>query len=323
MFFKPRLNMNIETKHYKRLICLGLFVINLSSCDKKHHHTPADKKYTFSLHLQAGQKFYIRCKNQTQLEITSGDKNVKEDNSVFTGLRYDVVKDSGAFFIIKVTYDSIHTVLNKNGTETEIDAANGLNSLNPVERMLALIKQKPIFIYINPRGVVTKIAGLNEMLDAVVSASGMTDKNAVQQLQAQLRGMLDENFLRKNIATGANLAPDSAIYAGDSWTGAASQANALGLKLVSTYTLSDINGQTAGINAESSFKTGDTTLTILGNPLPVNLEATGKSAFKIDLATGMLREAKESTTVKGMITVGGKELPLKSNTQKEITVRKL
>ncbi len=315
--------MNIVAKYSRFLIAVIFLIIILTSCNQPRTHNATDKKYAFALHLQAGQKFYIGCSNQTNTQLSTNTKEINNTNSIFVGLVYEVLKDSSTNFAIRITYDSLHSYIKNNDDEMEMDAANAANSINPVEKLLGVIKGKPIMLWLSNKGEVVSITGLKEISDLIIAASGGETEESKKKLQTQLSGMLGENFVKDNIALKPGQLPDTAIYEGDSWTRSSNEANALGLKMQTKYTLNKIENDIAAIQAQSNLHVNDTTINFMGFDASVNVKGNGDNKFTINTITGMLTTDVETITIEGKVKILGKEVPVKIKTKKEISVKKL
>ena len=66
-------------------------------------------------------------------------------------MNYIANRDSAGNFVFNIRYDKIKIKTQNGDTETEADADNAALSINPVERMLGLLKQAEFAAVVNPR----------------------------------------------------------------------------------------------------------------------------------------------------------------------------
>lgn len=309
------------TSYFSIILFISLAI--LQSCTQSHTHSATDKKYAFALHLQAGQKYYIASSNFTATVISVNGKDLKNENKLFAGLIYEVVKDSAQLFTIKITYDSLHSYIKNNGEENEIDAANVVTTLNPVEKLLGVIKGKTVFININSKGQVVAVNGVKELTAMVVAGIGSNDANTNKQVQEQLNKILGEDVVRANVASVAALFPDSAVYAGDSWIKSSNETNVLGLKVLTNYTLDKMDDDIAVVKGTSEVNVSDTTVSLMGYDVSVNLKGEGDKNFSLNTSTGVLVNSAENTSINGTVELMGKQVPLTIRSKREVSVRKL
>lgn len=283
-----------------------------------------DKKYQYILHPAAGKKYYYIISTQTSTKIEVADKEITSGNRSQIGIVYELVKDSGGNMQIKLTYNKIHIVLQKNEEEEQvIDSDVAENEQTTVEKLLSTIKGSVITLTVNTKGDIISSSGSAAISDKIM-ASMVTEepkmKQLVQQLVSKLTG---DGFIQDNLKEGFKILPDTGVYIGDSWKKKVTQSAEINVEAASTYTLASVNNNIATIEVEGQIISGkNAPLNIMGQQVTTNLSGEQTGRFKTDITTGMLQFGKTNTSIKGTIQVQGREVPVTISIKKEIAVNK-
>ncbi len=121
----------------------AMLILFVASC--KTHPTASgsdpgqNKTYRLRLNPPPGSRYHFQVRNEQRLREEIEDKVIKQEKTTDVGAVYAFSHDSSGNIVLSLTYDQIK-MRTKNGDDvTEEDALNGVNSIDPVERMLALL----------------------------------------------------------------------------------------------------------------------------------------------------------------------------------------
>lgn len=301
-----------------------LSAILLLSCNNKTDKSSSDQPYHFALKLPAGQKYYYTLINETQTTATVNGKDVASGSTATLGLIYEFSKDTGNNFNLKITYDKIHvSIKEKDNRTTEIDADKSSTSFDPVEKLLGNLKGGELLITLNQKGAVVNIAGSKEIADRLMAGTNQMDAysaRATQQLLSQFAGEL---FVKNNLSQGFQLFPDSAIHAGDSWKRKQAQNADMSFESDARYTLTGISNGFASVESDAAITNVKTKNPMTGGATPAYIQGSQTGNFQVDTATGLLMKEKTSTTLKGIMSAYGREVPITISLKREISGKKL
>src|SRR6266496_3101978 len=192
-----------------------------------------------------------------------------------------------------------------------------------VEKMLGSLKGNSIFVVINDKGSVISIDGYKEITDKIMSFIDVNNETEKNKVQAQISGLLGEGFIKNNLEQSFNIFPDSALYAGDSWTKRDTESTELKLNLTTAYTLESVKDSIAEIKSASEINNVNTAADLMGYSATVNFKGTEKGTIKIDLRTGLLLNQKSTINVKGTVELNATKVPVIIKMTREIVARKL
>lgn len=299
-------------------VCLSCQNNDKSTSNNSHYTT---KKYSFKLQPQPGSAYYYTIHNITDIDIDLNSKKVNNQNDVTVGLIYNINKDSAGNFVFKITYDSFHVVIKKDGQTMEFDASNGAYAINPVEKMLAILKGNSLFVTIDKQGKVMAVNGYQEIADRLVEEMKITDIMERRQIQSQLAAMAGEGFIKNNIEQNFNFFPDSSLAVGDTWNKNITASTELSLSIPATYKFSSVDDNVATIKSTSDINTENQKINVTGNEVTASLKGSEAGKVKLEIKTGMVTSATSNVSIKGNIQVMGKEVPLKIKVQRTIEGR--
>ncbi len=119
---------------------------------------------------KANKNYYYTINTETKSVIEVNDKKVTTGNKSEIGFVYELVKDSSSNLTIKLTYNKLYIVLQKNGAEDEvIDANTPAAEQTTVEKILSTSKDKSISVILNSKGEIIKTIGSKEIPDKIMT----------------------------------------------------------------------------------------------------------------------------------------------------------
>lgn len=259
-----------------------------------------DKTYQLRLNPAGGSSYHYEMINETDLSLEVDGKDVTNHNKTEVGVTYNISFDSTGNYLFNSVYDKILITTKNNDTKTELDANSGSTSPNPVERMLALLKEATISVTITPTGEVIDMAGYKKIGEKLIAGFSEYDVAGRKAAREQWENYIGTGLIKRNFDQLFKFFPDSAIHLGDTWKLTARQEGELSYNVTGQYTLKAINPEIAIIQSAGKISTSGNNAGALesgGAPLPT-LEASNLQNLKLKQRQGWL-------------SVAGLRLPLK------------
>lgn len=279
--------------------------------------------YKLQLKPPSGAKYHydIISESETTLEVAGKDMSIR--NKTSTGVIYTITKDSTGNFLMNMKYDKIRIYSNDGKVEKEMDTENAANSLDPVEKMLGLLKTANITAVVNPAGEIKSISGYKELGDKVLAGFSAADTYSRTIASQQWQQMVEEGVIRKNMDQLFRIFPDSIVRKGDKWTLNHKQKGEIDLNVITNYTLRSIDGTTAYIDAEGELTSDGAASKVLGYQVQADIKGEQKGKYELEMGSGMLVKSKITANVEGSLTMMGKEIPVEIKTTLITNGRKL
>jgi hypothetical protein len=323
--------MIIDNIFYRRTIsktAILLLTINITACKQPGHvkgqpHAATEPKLNAVQHQQTGARYYYNITNTTVINFEVNGSKAENTNSVKAGLIYEVLKDTAGGFLIKMTYDNFDVEIKTPDSEKKMTTDNGPNSIDPVEKMLSLLKGSYLLVTIDGKGHVTGVSGYKELTEKIMNGITLQNEADRQTMYKQLQEMFGEKFIKNNMEQGFGVLPDTAVYVGDSWTKKLTQLAGIKLKVNSTYKLASLKDNIAGIDATADINDADSNVNLMGYQANVNLQGSEEGSYKADMNTGMLISGNSEIWLKGTVQIQFRDVPLSIKEKKVITVKRI
>lgn len=301
----------------------------VASCqhtDANHNDrgTGGSETYKIGLHPESGSKYQYEIENETsfvaEVEGKEAD-NVTKTNAL---IRYTVSKDSIGNFLFAMNYDKISLYTKKGDIENDLNGDKGTAAIDPVEKMLALLKTATITTRVTPSGKVIAVDGYKELGTKMFEGVHNGDPEMKNALQQQWEKLAGESIIQKNLDQFFSIFPDSAVHIGNTWEQSSIQAGELPMTIHTTYKLKSVNNDVAVIVADGRVVNKGNASGMMGySNVEVKLEGTQAGFFEIHPATGMLLEAEIKSKVKGELNMMGREVPVSIKNSISINRRKI
>jgi hypothetical protein len=293
-------------------VLLGLTGISCSflpGSDKRYNE---NENTVYRLHLNPPKdsKYYFIVSNESKLQMETDDKKVDNISRTTTGLNYSIQRDSIGNLLLQMTYDTIHIYSKTGEKEQEMDASNASLSINPVEKMLGVLKTAQINATISSKGEVTEIKGYKELGAQLINGFAQEDIYGRQAAQSQWDQLIGKGLIKKNLDQLFTIFPDSAIRIGDKWKIESKQEGEFGLNVKTFYRLKDIQDGVAVIESEGELVSDESPVNLAGYSVTANLKGSLDGEYRIETKTGMLLNSNIITHLKGIVQSNGKELPV-------------
>jgi hypothetical protein len=287
----------------------------ISSC---HLPSNSDKKYSddagavykLQLHPPSGSSYHYDIVNTTETEVEANGSKVENSNKSTAAITYAVNKDSSGNYLFNMKYDALRMSLKSGETETELDAANGKLSLNPTERMLAILKDANLTAVVTPTGEVKQINGYQDLSTQLISMLDENDLASKQMAQKQLDKLIGGEMIKNTINQLFKIFPDSAVHVGDKWKINSKQEGQMTFNTITTFKLKDITSQLAHITSESEITSDNSPMDLNGHSVVSNFKGTQQARYEVEAETGMLLNSEAVSEIKGSLKMEQSEFPV-------------
>jgi len=284
--------------------------------------TKGPKVYRLHLSPAKGSTYYYVISNESHVKLQVGDKKTDNLNQSNTAAYYAIDKDSTGDYLLSITYDKIH-LHSKNGEqETDLDAGDNPNSIDPMVKMLNALKSANIKVAVSPTGEVKAVSGYKEVGDKIVAGFSTSDGYARNIAQQRWEQLIENGLVRKNMDQLFRIFPDSAVHIGDKWTLNSREKGEFSLNTRNTFTLRSIRDGVATIDTEGAIKSDSATTKMMGYEVASDLKGRQEGEYTIETATGMLLSYRTTAKIEGTITLLGRDVPITIETSANLDGRK-
>jgi hypothetical protein len=285
-----------------------------SNSDNRYESFDKSKAYKVSLNPQPGSVYHYDVTNESNVKTNYNDNKTENINRTFAGITYDVNKDSIGDFVFHIHYDSVHIYTkDAKGNETDIDA-NSLSSIDPMVKMLGILKAANITAVVSQAGVVKQIDGYSQMTDDMLKGFAKADNYTREVARKRWEQLIDQGIIKKNMDQLFNIFPDSAIHIGDKWKSTSHQNNEIGMDIKSVFSLDAMNSQFTLISSRGDMKNDSSKADLMGFAVTANLIGKQESEYQLETQTGMLLTSKLKASIDGTIQMIGKDVPVSIQT---------
>jgi hypothetical protein len=295
-----------------------------SGADRDYDKFDPAKTYTLRLNPLPGSSYHYDITSETETKLEVDGKKTGTESKSTAGVIFKMDKDSTGDFLLNMQYDKLHIYSKSGDIETDADAANSANSLNPVERMLGMLKEAKIITTIGADGNTKNISGYKELGDKIIAGFASNDANGKAIAENMWEKQIGNGMVKNNINQLFKIFPDSAVHLKDKWQLTSKQEAEVGLLVKSEFTLKAINNDVAVIAIEGKITSDNAAGNIMGmNNVTTDLQGDQEGEFEMDRKTGMLISSTVKAKVNGTISVMGRVVPVVIKTSVTIDGRKL
>ncbi|MFT3748118.1 MAG: DUF6263 family protein [Agriterribacter sp.] len=309
----------------KRIITIGLivFLLSCNSTPSSDSNAPSGNipaaqsgeqaggdAYRFRLNPQDKSTYRYMLYNDSEITMEVNGNETNSTNNAAAETSYTVNKDSTDNLIFSIRYDKITIHTKKGNTETYADADNAALSTNPVDKMLAILKQADITAIVGLNGEVKNIKGYKELGDKMTAGFAANDIYGKNAARSQWEKLIGGNIFQGGIDKLFNTLPDSTVKPGDSWSATSKQSGEIPVKIQSVFTLKKIENNIAIIQSAGDIISIDAAP---GNELANikgDIKGTQKGTMELNIKTGMIIKNDISTKIEGTIQSMGVDVPV-------------
>jgi len=290
----------------------------------KYRSVETDSGYLVKSFSQVGTRFEYQIKSKSATKIELEDNPIKMANESTVLLDYELISDSSGTKLIKITYKKVHLVITKKDGEIETaDSDNPRNALNSLDNILGALKDAYVYVTLNSNSTLQKIEGIKQILDKALASLIDMNENQKQKVKDMLNGLLGDQFFTDNLNQSA-MTNTTVIYEGLTWQSKSKVTTALPFTFNTRYDVSKIDANAATIDFDGDLENGkNENVPLLGTYVSTDVTGNFTGNYSFELLSGMLNNATTKASVKGNITVRGKEVPISLEQNKSIRVKKL
>lgn len=303
-------------------IISALFIFLVTGCSHQagnHAHGAGEVQYHIQPRVDSGASaYYYTVRSETHAEYTVNDKKMESGSVTEMGMRLALAKDSGDGVLAHITYDRLHVVMDNRGEHMDVTARQGDSSTEPVERMLGNVLGSVLTVHLDSRGIVRRVDGDAEIKTKVYGALGGAEPSVKLVVDNQLGKLFGPEFAKNTLQQLFKLVPDSISYVGDSWNVDQMQEG-MKMQLSHIYTFAGVDDGIASVEGRAKIESDeDNSVTFMDQQMPASLSGKGEDHYKVDMHSGMLLQGHSTLTLKGQLTVFGKDVPLEFHSEKSI-----
>jgi hypothetical protein len=303
--------MDIDKIKFCFLVGILSFSCKIQLGSDRYNANRTGNVYKLQLNPSGDAKYYYNISNESSVKMEVEDKEVDDITKAKVGVEYSVKKDSTGNFLVTIQYDKMHVYLKSGEKESDMDAANAASSIDPVEKMLGIIKDATLTASVNSSGDVKNISGYKELSANLLASFPQSDANTRVIIQSRLNQMIQQNIIKKNLDQVFRMFPDSAIHIGDRWKIYSKEKEEFSINVASFFTLKEINDGIAVISFESELTSDSSISTIMGYDATVSLTGKQEGEFNVDIKSGLPVKNEMNGKVEGTVHFQGREIPIK------------
>ena len=275
-------------------------------------------KVQFRLRLEKGHSFRSETVARQVITQSVGGQAIKVDTAIGTTYKYDVQEVSpDGTATLKVTIDGMSMTLDAPNMKVEYDSANPPAEIPPQAQGAAAMVGTSFTMEMNSRGEVTRVEGVETMLEAVLAKGG--GAAAKEQLAKQFSNDAMVATMQGMLAPY----PDEPVGVGDSWSSKMSVTAGFPMQIDSTYTLKERAGGMATLAVESTIKTDPNADPVAVGPAKAKVEIGGKRTGQMVVheTVGWTMSSKLDIDFKGSLKMVGVEMSIPITVTGEMTVK--
>ena len=179
--------------------------------DRDYDKFDPNKTYSLKLNPVKGSAYHFEISNESSTEVEINDKKTERESKSTVGVVFKISKDSLDQSLFDINYDKVH-LYSKNGEEeVEADADNATGSLNPLDKMLGILKGANMVATVSSSGEVKHIDGYQELGDKIIST---VDPAAREIVRSQWEKQIGDNLVKNNMDQLFKILPDSSVQTG-------------------------------------------------------------------------------------------------------------
>jgi len=267
--------------------------------------------------------YYYDVSSSVRSRYEVKDKKIESTGTSDLGLVFHLAKDTAGGMSVRIVYDRLHVIMDNDGDHKDITAHKGDTLSDPVEHMLGNILGSALVVSLDKTGNIRQVSGTKELKSKIVGAMGGADPAVRTAVETQLDRLVGEAFVQSTLQQVFKLVPDSVHYVGDSWT-YNQESDGIKLTIGTTYTLKDVDGQTANISGSSEIRDDDgAPVLFMGQSFPASFSGEQKSQFQVDLSSGLVTKGQAKMNLKGTIVVLGTAVPIQIESEKKVNGKRI
>lgn len=264
--------------------------------------------------------FSVITKLNTTLVVNS--QKVEKLWEANIALTYSFLSSPAGSTIIRMTFDNLVLKSSEKGREDIIDASNGQNSFDPIEKILGNIIGKSLTVTIDS-GKVIDVDGSQAIMSDILKSVETSNVQIRKRVEEQVSNLVGETFIKNSVLEMFGFYPDSAIHVDQSWKQKSLHSAGVDYEINTVYTLSSIRNGIAQIDVSGNIEAPKNSDPHPGNyQYSSNIRGDQQGYIKLDTLSGVLTEARNTSTISGTINVMGTEVPMEITVLKNVVGKK-
>ena len=292
-------------KNIAVLLSAIIILAGIQSCQSTKTATGA-KMLKFNLEKGKGYDYEMIMNFDQNME---GQEMQMDMNTYYS---MDVTADDGTNKIITTTYDRFKMKMKVGPMNLDVDTdnplpekgdMNGKDPLKMLNNVFGAIKGKKFVMKVNAEGKVEEVSGIKEMAQSIVDSMGL-DEKIKQQMTQQFSQQFNEQNIKEQFERFLYIFPNKEVKVGDSWQKTTTPGGAMGGKYISTYTVSEIEGDMVTVEEKSKID---------GTSASMNMKGDITGTLIIDSKTGLVVNADQDMAL--TMSTAGKEIKMKGKSK--------
>lgn len=286
----------------KQIMLLCWSVYSFSSLYATTEKTNPQQSVLLKMNLQKGAKYLFTTGTDQSIsqEIMGNAMQIKQQTTV--DYLYDVLENNAEGLHIKTTYQRFAIQMQSPQGNHSFDSDARNNEDGPLKNMGGIVG-KSFDMYISPEGKVTKVEGMEQILNTIGG------DESTQELLAQ---QFNDSAFMNMMNTSLHIYPNKEVKKGESWlkNAQASVAGIMEMNLQNTFTLTDFSDAQANLSVQSNI---DLLPSSSGSPLgevAINLKGTQNGNIVVESKSGLITSSKMHQEISGDIGVQGMKIPM-------------
>lgn len=168
-------------------------------------------------------------------------------------------------------------------------------------KFLGKMTREKFTAVITPRGDIESVSGLEELVQRVADESEGDSRQVAEQMSESMGDL----GLKRNLEFSLGIFPEGKVKPGDSWKREHYTSTGMPIKVATTYTLKEVNGDRAVIALEGTFSTDDENAEgeLQGMDATFFFDGTRKGTLTVEAKTGWVISGKFEDDIAGSVTV--------------------
>lgn len=268
--------------------------VSCNSSDNKNGaasgKTGSGDTYDLKFNLKPGTTYNYDMDVKQNVEAAGNSST----NNLYSKYTFNVKEGAEGNSKMEVIYDVMRTEMKSMGNTIKMSSEDQ----TPESQGFRDMVNKPFTMTVSPEGKVVSIDGWENI-----------DKN----------GAMKAEDLKQSMETSLNIFPNKTVKVGDTWKkDAAMSMQMFKMNISSTYTLTEVKGNTATITMDSEIKMGQDG-NAQSNGMTMDLKGTQKGKIDVELSTGMTLSGNITQDIKGEMQAQGQKMPMSIKSEIKIT----
>lgn len=257
---------------------------------------------TLKFNLEKGKNYLYGIKSHFDMDMEVMGKKVNSGGDMDFGFNMKVDSiDADGSRTVSCTYDAVKFKVNAMGMDmgydsknvgdtTHEDAVNGM-----FRKIFGGIIGKSFRMTWTPKGEITKVEGLKEMMNGMMQNIDMPE-NMKGQMQMQMENSFSDEQMKQAFSQGFSIYPDKPVKVGDSWNKNISRnVNNMKMDVDVKYTVKDIKADVVVLNLEGKINGGGATAAA---GMKMDMSGTQKGTMEVDRTSGMPKTGNINMDIK-------------------------